>query len=176
MSNDDLTDLHLNVLIVVYYAKVAVALDEPSRVAWGDSCAFLVDAGLMRYTAMMRDTIAIHSFSSPMLTRMPGPIMHTAAAITEEGKRLVADTGVARRIEACIAMESPDTAKALAGSLSAEELPPLLASDCEFVRDAAKNRLTVLGDSEQVEEDSGGKMYFIDLQGGCVACIKGLAN
>jgi len=177
MSNNDLTDLQLNVLIVVYYAKVGVALNEPSQVDWGDSCKFLVDAGLIRYTGMMRDTITIRSWSSPMIVeKLPGPITYTAAAITEKGKKLVEDIGTARKVEACIAMESSDTARALADSLSAEELPLLLASNCEFVRDAAKDRLTALGNGIRVEEDSGGKMYLIDLQGGHVVCIKGLSD
>jgi len=111
-----------------------------------------------------------------LVERVPGPTIHIAVAATEEGQELVAGMNIARKVEACVAMGDIEATKALANSLSMEELPPLLASDCGFVRSAAKDRLTALGDDTQVEKDSGGKMYFIDVHGGHVACIKGLAN
>jgi len=177
----DLTDPQLDVLIVAYYEKVGLAFDgrTDGEVFIEECCRHLVNLELVRYTAMAREVIAVRSWSSPsglIVTKYPGPTTYKAAAITKEGKRVVEKVATSRRIEACIAMSSPDTAKALASTLSTEELPLLLASECEFVRNAAKGRLIALGKEDQVKEDSGGRIYFIDPRGGHVACITGIAD
>lgn len=172
MNVDDLTDLHLNILVTAYYADGSVRTDDLR-----DTYRFLVDLGLIRYTAIARQMCGMYLAPSPTLAiSEPGSGVYPAVAVTEKGQELVADMGVARKVEACIVMGDIEATKALAGSLPMEELPPLLASDCGFVRDAAKDRLTVLQSPLLPAGNNNGKVYFIDLQGGSIACIKGLSN
>jgi len=140
-----LTTTQLNILIATYYEDVGwIPEDHRERRGLTPEIRELVNSDLLYITNLVREAVAVHSIGDGSFVKfVSGPASsHCAVAITVEGKKLVEQVNLSRRADACISAEGGIyVIRNFVGNLTIKDLPELLSSEHQQLREEATTRL-----------------------------------